>query len=39
MLFGETEDLPLQNVSQFMFTRTLLGALLLSVQYKSLMGI
>ena len=33
------EDLPLQNASQFMFTPTSLGALLLSMQYKSLMGI
>ena len=33
------EDQPLQNTSQFMFTPTLLGALLLSMQYKSLMGI
>ena len=33
------EDLPLQNASQFMFTPTSLGALLLSVQYRSLMGI
>ena len=39
MLFRETEDLPLQNVSQFMFTPTSLGALLLSMQYKSLMRI
>ena len=43
MLFREqgvssliTEDLPLQNASQFMFTPTSLGALLLSMQYKSL---
>ena len=38
MLFRERgvimEDLPLQNMSQFMFTPTSLGALL---QYKSLM--
>ena len=39
MLFRETEDLPLQNASQFMFTPTSLGTLLLSMQYKSLMGI
>ena len=32
-------EMPLQNASQFMFTPTSLGALLLSVQYKSLMGI
>ena len=38
MLFRD-EDLPLQNASQFMFTPTSLGTLLLSVQYKSLMGI
>ena len=38
-MFGETKDLPLQNASQFMFTPTSLGALLLSMQYKSLMGI
>ena len=34
-----TEDPPLQNPSQFMLTPTLLGALLLSIQYKTLMGI
>ena len=34
-----TEDLPLQNASQFMFTPTSLDALMLSMQYKSLMGI
>ena len=39
MLFGETEDLPLQNASQFMFTSTSLAALLLSMQHKSLIGI
>ena len=43
MLFKQqgliTEDLPLQNTSQFMFTPTSLNALLLSMQYKSLMGI
>ena len=43
MLFTErgiiTEDLPMQNTSQFMFTPTSLDALLLSMQYKSLMGI
>ena len=43
MLFREqgliTEDLPLQNTSQFMFIPTSLNALLLSMQYKSLMGI
>ena len=46
MLFREwcalgvlTEDLPCRNVFQFMFTPTSLGALLLSMQYKSLMGI
>ena len=33
------EDQPLQNTSQFVFTPTSLGALLLSMQYKSLMGI
>jgi len=33
------EDLPLQNASQFMFKPTSLGALLLRVQYKRLMGI
>ena len=33
------ENLPLQNASQFMFTPTSLGTLLLSVQYKSPMGI
>ena len=32
-------DLPLQNASQFMLTPTSLGALLLSMQYKCLMGI
>ena len=39
MLFRETEDLSLQNASQFMFTPTSLDALLLIMQYKSLMGI
>ena len=43
MLFTErgiiTEDLPMQNTSQFMFTPTSLDALLLSMQYQSLMGI
>ena len=43
MLFRErgviTEDLPLQNASQFMFTPSSLDTLLLSVQYKSLMKI
>jgi len=38
-LFRETEDLPMQNTSQFMFTPTSLGALLLSMQHKSQMGI
>ena len=38
MLFGETEDLPMQNTSQFMFTPTSSDVLLLSMQYKSLMG-
>ena len=42
MLFTErgiiTEDLPMQNTSQFMFTPTSLDALLLSMQYQSLMG-
>ena len=39
MLFGETEDLLLQNASQFMFIPTSLGTLLLSMQYKTLMKI
>ena len=43
MLFREQgvimEDLPLQNTSQFMYTPTSLDALLLSLQYKSLMGL
>ena len=39
MLFRESEDLPLQNASQFMFTPTSLDALLLSMPYKSLMRI
>ena len=34
-----TEDQPLQNASQFMFTPTSSDALLLSMQYKSQMGI
>ena len=33
------EDPTLQNTSQFMFTPTSLGALLLSMQYKSQMGL
>ena len=33
------EDLPLQNMSQFMFIPISLDVLLLSTQYKSLMGI
>ena len=32
-------DLPMQNMSQFMFTPTSLDALLLSMQYQSPMGI
>ena len=32
MLFGETEDLPMQNASQFMFTPTSSDALLLSTK-------
>ena len=33
------EDLPMQNTSQFMFTPTSLDALLLNMQYQSLVGI
>ena len=36
---GSNERPALQNAFQFMLTTTSLGALLLSMQYKSLMGI